>query len=147
MSGPADDPKRFDLDSYATLRARLALEDTDRERLLAEHDLDEESWDRIDEAWQDQLSRDLEAQGDDVPASITQYSQRFEQVQRDAPGRVISLELFGECTHTVQQATDPKKALAKLGVTLSEFLKANQHWSPRITREPAIAERFKRALK
>ncbi len=147
MSGGADDRKRFDLDTYATLRARLALDSSDREQLLAEHDLDEESWDRIDEAWQDQLSRDLEADGDDVPASITRYSRRFEEVQRDAPGRVISLELFAECTRSVQYARDPKQALDKLGVTLSVFLKANQHWSPRIASEPEITGRFKRALK
>jgi len=147
MTGGTDDPKRFDLDSYARLRARLALDGADRAGLLAEHGLDEDSWDRIDEAWQEQLAQDLEAEGDDVPPSIARYSERFAEVQREAPGKVLSLEQFAQCTRTVQQSRDPGKALEKLGVTLTEFLKANQHWSPRITGDAAVARRFKQALR
>lgn len=147
MSGASDDLERFDLDSYARLRARLALDGAERDKLLAEHGLDEDSWDRIDEAWQEQLAQDLEVEGDDVPESIARYSERFAEVQREAPGRVLPLELFAECTRAVQTSHDPTRSLKKLGVTLAEFLKANQHWSPRITSDAVVARRFKRALK
>ena len=147
MAGASDDLDRFDLESYARLRARLALDGADRDELLAEHGLDEDSWDPIDEAWQERLAHDMDTEGDDVPESIARYSACFAEVQRDAPGRVLSLELFAQCTRAVQQSHDPARSLEKLGVTLSELLKANQHWSPRITGDAEIARRFKRALK
>lgn len=142
------DPKdKLGLAEYAQLRARLAQDNVDRDALLAEHGFDEDSWDALDDAWQEQLSRDLDAGGDDVPASLMVYANTFAAAQRDAPGRLLELELFATCTRALQGARDPKLALQKLGVTLTEYLKANQTWSPQLARDPVLAKRFEKALR
>jgi hypothetical protein len=137
----------LDLEGYAALRARLARDGADRDALLAEYGFDEESWDLYDDRWQAKLSRALDQSGDDVPAEIVNYAAAFAREQRDAPGRLVSLELFAQCTRAVQGTRDPKLALEKLGVTLTEYLKANQSWSPQIVKDRAIAARFHAAMK
>jgi len=41
-----------DVRAYAALSARLAEPDADRAALLAEHGLDEDGWDELDDVWQ-----------------------------------------------------------------------------------------------
>jgi len=137
------DPKGgLSIESYATLRARLAQDGVDRDALLAEHGLDEDRWDAVDDVWQEELSRALDRPGDDVPDMWLRYAGAFSRAQRDAPARVLSVELFGACTRVLQGARDPRLALEKMGVTLTEYLKANQIWSPQIVKDKAIAACF-----
>jgi hypothetical protein len=143
-----EDPKqRLSLEAYAELRARLARDETGRDALLAEHGLDEDAWDALDDAWQAELSRSLEAESDDLPAEVIAYADAFARAQRDAPGRLLSIELFAACTRALRGARDPKRALEKQGVTLGEYLKANQHWSPQLAKDAALAARFRNAMK
>jgi hypothetical protein len=143
----ADPKQRMPLEAYAALRARLAQDHVDRDALLAEHGLDEESWDLVDDAWQAQLSLALEADGDDLPAEVLRYAEAVARAQRDAPGKLLGLEQFAACTRALRQARDPKLALEKHGVTLTEYLKANQHWSPQLATDHPLAARFRAALK
>ena len=141
------DPKpRMSLEAYAELRARLAREGIDRDAVLAELDLDEEAWDAIDDEWQAKLSRALDTESDDLPAELIVYAEAFARAQRDAPAKLLSLEAFAACTRALRGARDPKRALDKLGVTLTEYLKANQHWSPLFAHDDALSTRFRRAL-
>lgn len=134
------------LEAYAELRARLARDDVDRDAALAELGLDEEAWDVIDDEWQAELSRALDTDGDDLPADVIAYADAFARAQRDAPGRLLSLETFARCTRALRGARDPKRALEKQGVTLTEYLKANQHWSPQLATDDALAAQFRDEL-
>ena len=136
-----------DVERYAQMRVLLAQAGDDRARVLAENGLDEERWEAIDDGWQLRLDASLEASGEDVPALVQRYAEAFARAQRDAPGRVLPLELFAHCTRAVQGARDPSRALLKLGVSLTEYLRANQHWSPRFAHEPELAKRFQQALR
>jgi hypothetical protein len=119
----------------------------DRDALLASVGLDEERWEVIDAHWQEVLSEELEVEGDDVPPAILRYAEAFLAAQRQAGGHAIDLERFAACACAVRATRDPKAALEKLGVTLTEFLRASQHWTPQLARDPALAARFQRALR
>ncbi len=134
------------LEAYAALRARLSQDGIDRDAALADLGLDEEAWDRIDDEWQAELSQALDGGGDDLPPAMIAYADAFARAQRDAPGRLLSLETFARCTRALRGARDPKRALEKLGVTLTEYLKANQHWSPQLAGDDALAARFRQVL-
>ena len=146
QNADADADALLELDTYAALRARLAVDGVDRNLLLSEKGLDEEGWERIDELWQQRFSDDLEQGQEDVPASVLRYSEVFAATQRDAPAELLSLELFATCTRKLQRSRDPKLALEKLGVTLSQFLKANQHWAAWMATDKQNAERFHRIV-
>ncbi len=138
-------PLATDIEAYATLRAQLASDADQRDELLAQHDLDEELWDALDEQWQDKLSDQLET-GATIPDLIIRYNQAFTDAQRDGPGQPLSLERFAEATRALQNTLEPQKALEKLGIALPEFLKANQVWAPRLASDPAMAKRFTELL-
>ena len=143
----AADLAQFDLEGYARLRAQLAADGVERDDLLAAVGLDEERWEVIDAHWQEVLSRELDAEGDDVPDAILRYTAAFMAAQRDAGEAKLDLERFAACARAVRATRDPKAALERLGVTLTEFLRANQHWTPQLARDPALAARFQRALR
>lgn len=138
----------MEVEAYARLRARLADPETDRDALLAEHGFDEDSWDRVDERWQAALSEALDrSQDDEVPPLVLRYANAFAQAQADAPGELLSLERFARATRAVRGARDPRLALGKLGVTLGTFLKASQHWTPRMGKDPALRRAFDDAFR
>jgi hypothetical protein len=136
----------LDLEAYARLRAQLAQDGVDRDALLAQHGLDEDSWDALDDRFQAELSRALDSDDDGVPDAVLRYTNAFCETQRDAPGRLLSLEQFAQATRAVRGANDPRLALEKLGVTMTEFLKANQHWSPKLGHDPKLAAQFTAGL-
>ena len=143
----AEPKPRMSLEAYAELRARLSRDDVDRDAALADLGLDEETWDVIDDEWQAELSRALDTDGDDLPAAVIAYADAFARAQRDAPGRLLSLETFARCTRALRGARDPKRALEKQGVTLTEYLKANQHWSPQLATDDATRHKVRAAVK
>jgi hypothetical protein len=140
-----DDPAE-DIEAYARLRARLAAVGVDRAALLAERGLDEETWEPIDERWQERLSEALEVEGDDLPELVLRYAAAFAEGQRTT-GVLPSLERFAQCTRALQGARDPRHALERLGVTLTDYLRANQHWAPLLARDGALQARFRAAMR
>jgi hypothetical protein len=141
------DDVRFDLETYARLRAELACDGVNRQAVLARYGLDEDGWDAIDDRFQADLSRALAApHGDEVPAIVLRYAEAFAMTQRDAPAAVLSLERFAACTRALERARDPHLALSKLGATLTDYLKSNQHWSPKLATDPELANAFRAAL-
>ncbi len=138
-----------DVETYATIVVELCDDRRPREAVLAERGLDETSWAAVDARWQDRLSRAMDAEGDGVPAIVLQYADAFTRARAAARrgDAVLSVERFAEATREIQRGSDPHAALAKLGITLAQFLAANEVWTRRMVAEPDVLERFQRALR
>ncbi len=141
-------PEPANVSEYAALSALLADPDCDRERVLAARGLDEDRWAEIDARWQDRLSRAMDEESDGVPPLVAAYAAAFERARaaqrRDAA--VISIERFAEATREIQRRGDPTAALAHVGVSLQEFLRANEHWTRRMLEDPELFARFRAVL-
>jgi hypothetical protein len=150
---PGVDPRMtllVDVRAYAALSARLAETDADREALLAEHGLDEDGWDEIDDAWQARLSEAEDATGDEdaVPLLVKEHAEAFAQAQatRVSAGPPLTLERFIEITLDVQRGQDTQHVLKRNGTTLHDYLRAQQHWLKKMMEDAALAARFQRAM-
>lgn len=141
---------RMDVRAYAALSARLAEPDADRAALLAEHGLDEDGWDEIDDAWQARLSEAVDAMGDEesVPLLVKEHADAFAEAQaaRVSPGEPLSLERFVEVTLDIQRGQDIQHVLKRNGTTLHDYLRAQQHWLKKMMDDAALAARFQRAM-
>jgi hypothetical protein len=147
MSGPRD-PQAFDIQMYATITATLAEGNRPRAAVLGEHDLDEESWQALDQFWQDRLSSALDEEIDGVPPLISAYAEAFDRARAalHTSQPILSIERFAEATREIQRRGDPSAALSRVGITLAEFLRANEHWTPRLVKDPELARRFRSRL-
>ncbi|MBI4700856.1 MAG: hypothetical protein HY744_06785 [Deltaproteobacteria bacterium] len=138
-----------DVRAYAALAAALANGERLREVVLAEHGLDEESWERLDDAWQERLSAAADAPGDEVPALVAAFSEAFAEAGRGgAPGAdpPASLECFARATRGLGRGADPAAALAATALTLAGYLRAQAYWTPRMIAKPELAARFRELL-
>jgi hypothetical protein len=142
-----------DIEAYAALVVELAEaanEKKDRGAVLLAHDLDERRWEAIDDAWQARLSAAADGAGEDegVPALVIAYGAAFSKAQAArAPANVIPLEKFGEVMRGIQTTGDTLKSLERAGITLQQFLHANQYWTKRIVSEPELEARIKKLLR
>lgn len=138
----------LDVTEYATLAAILADPSCDRDAILGARGLDEDAWNEIDRAFQDRMAQAMEDERDGVPPLIVAFAEAFERA-RAATRRtesVISIERFAEATREIQRRGDPAAALAHVGVTLEDFLRANEHWTRRMLEDPALLARFREKL-
>jgi hypothetical protein len=138
----------LDVTEYATLAAILADPACDRERVLASRGLDEDAWNALDRRWQDRLALAMEEESDGIPPLIAAFAEAFERA-RTATRKVesvISIERFAEATREIQRRGDPTAALAQVGVTLEEFIRANEHWTRRMLEDPDLLARFRAKL-
>jgi hypothetical protein len=110
---------------------------------MASHGLDEGSWEAIEDAWQERLTAAEEAHGDadGVPDLLVRYAQTFARAQAER-GDVLPLDRFIRCLAAAKTATDLPHALAKLGVTLAQFLRSNQHWMAKAQEDPELLDRL-----
>lgn len=139
----------IDVETYAAINAELARDGVDRLAVLAAHGLDEDSWQRADDHWQEELSRamDADVEADGVPQAIADVSTAFTRAQQATAGdQVISLDRFARATRQISQSKDVGASLKALGLGLPEFLKANQHWCLKMVHDPELAERFRRIV-
>ena len=127
-------PGSFAIEEYAEISAALAEPDVDREAVLAARGLDEAAFAEIDRACQDALSRAMEADDDGVPPLLA------------ADAGVISIERFGDATREISRRGDPVPTLGRLGISLADFLRANEHWTRRMLEDPALLARFRARL-
>jgi hypothetical protein len=141
-------PESFDVAEYAALAAALAEPTADRERVLASHGLDEQGWAALDEHFQDRLGRAMSDDADGLPPLVAAYADAFARARAAlAQDRgVISIERFADATREIRRRGDPLPALAHAGVTLDEFLRANEHWTRRMLEDPALLARFRARL-
>jgi hypothetical protein len=135
-----------DVETYARIMAELASAERSRAQVLTSHGLDEARWRRIDARWQEELSRALDDVGEGVPALVSMYASAYAQAQRSL-GAPISIERFAEVTRLVQASGDLQAALARVGITMADYARASEHWSPRLAEDPELERRFERALR
>jgi len=147
MSGSRS-PQAFDVDTYATITAELAQPETPREVVLARHGLDEESWVALDHYWQDRLSSALDEDVEGVPPLIAAYAAAFERARAAARkhATILPIERFADATREIQRRGDPVAALKHVGVSLEDFLRANEHWTKAMISDPDLLQRFRSRL-
>jgi hypothetical protein len=140
-------PESFDVAEYAALAAALAEPTADRAAVLGSHGLDEEGWAALDEHFQDRLGRAMN-DADGLPPLVAAYAEAFARARAAiAEDRgVISIERFADATREIRRRGEPLPALAHVGVTLDEFLRANEHWTRRMLEDPALLARFRARL-
>ena len=142
------DAPPIDIDTYAALSARLSGEGVDRDAILAEHGLDEARWAEIDEHFQQVLSAAMEVEVEEhgVPEVLSRYSSAIARAESERQSSVLSIDHFAEATRRISTSRNAQATLGEMGLTLSEFLEANLHWTKRMLEEPALAERFRKIL-
>ena len=139
-----------DVRAYAALSVRLAEPDADRAAILAEHGLDEDGWDAIDDAWQERLSEAVDAMGDEetVPFLVKEHAEAFAAAQaaRTRAGDPMPMERFVEVTLDIQRGQDVQHVLQRNGTTLHDYLRAQQHWLKKMMEDADLARRFEQAM-
>ncbi len=138
----------LDIRAYAALAATLASADRPREEILGEHGLDEAGWEALDRVHQAQLSRSLDDEASGVPPLVAAYAEAFAAARaRGAAAKsLLSIERFADATRAIQRSGDPTAALARLGITLDDFLRANEHWTARMMTDTDLLRRFRARL-
>jgi hypothetical protein len=134
----------LDVEAYAQVMAELASADdgsSGRAAVLARHGLDEDRWAAIDDHWQDQLSLALDPEDDGVPEILSAYAAAYEAAQR-ALAPPITLEQFALVTRLLQASGDVRASLAKVGVTLADYVRGSEHWSRQLAGDPELEQRF-----
>ncbi len=138
----------LDVETYAALTATLAEGERPRADVLREHGLDEASWGALDRDYQDRMSRALDEEGDGVPELIARYAEAFERARRALrqDKEILSIERFGDATREIKRLGDPMAALGALGISLADFLRANEHWTRKMLEDPSLLARFRARL-
>lgn len=138
----------LDIRAYATLVATLAAGDRPRAAILAAQGLDEARWEALDSFHQEQLSRALDDDRDGVPPLIAAYAEAFAAARAlsTRAATLLSIERFGDATREIQRTGDPTAALARLGIALADFLRANEHWTARMMTDADLLQRFRGRL-
>ncbi|MFO0585958.1 MAG: hypothetical protein U0441_00390 [Polyangiaceae bacterium] len=139
-----------DVRAYAVLSARLSEPDSDRTTLLAEHGLDEETWDQLDDAWQERLSAAIDEMGDSeaVPPLVKEHADAFtaEQAVLAAAREPMPFERFIEITQDIRRGHESQHVMKRNATTLQDYLRAQQHWLKRMMDDPDLQTRFHRAM-
>jgi hypothetical protein len=79
-----------------------------------------------------------------IPPFLQEFSRAMSEAQRD-DSPPISLERFAVATRAVGEASDMAEALARLGLTLDDYMHATRYWVERIAKDEGLAETFRRA--
>jgi hypothetical protein len=129
------------IEAYAQVMAELASAGEARAPVLARHGLDESSWAAVDDHWQAELSAALDPEDDGVPEILSAYAAAYEAAQR-ALAPPISIEQLAQVTRLIGASGDVRAALAKVGVTLADYVRGTEHWSRQLVADPELERRF-----
>src|SRR5262245_54344745 len=121
--------------------AELAAAGDARAEVLARHGLDEDRWEVVDDHWQERLSEALDEEGDGVAEIVSLYAAAYERAQR-ALAPPISLEQFARVTRLLSASGDLRASLAKVGVSMADYVRGSEHWSRRLAADPELERRF-----
>jgi hypothetical protein len=136
------------IEAYALIMAELASTRDARGEILARHGLDEARWEATDAHWQAQLSAAMDQDPEDegVPEILSKYAAAYEAAQRSiAPP--ISLDQFAMVTRLLGVSDDVRASLAKVGVTLADYVRGSEHWSRKLAGDPELERRFDEVLR
>ncbi len=137
---------RHDIAGYSKVMAELAAAGKARAEVLARHQLDEQGWEEIDSHWQERLSEALEGNEDGAPALVSEYAAAYAAAQ-GALAPPLSIEQFAQVTRLLQASGDLQASLARVGVSLADYVRANEHWSGQMAQDPELERRFEAALR
>ncbi|MFT3772981.1 MAG: hypothetical protein QM820_46960 [Minicystis sp.] len=137
---------KLSIERYAAVMAELAAAGDARGVVLARHGLDEARWDAVDTYWQAQISAALDQEDDGVAEIISAYAAAYEAAQR-ALAPPISIEQFAMVTRLLQTSGDLRAALAKVGVSLADYVRGTEHWSRQLATDPDVERRFDDVLR
>ena len=143
---PAPD---VDVVAYARLACALSHPEADREALLAEHGLDEEGFQRVEEAWSDRLTAAEEAHGDrdGIPPLVLAHAKAFAAAQREQAGALLSFERYVEITRALQRGRDIATVLDRFSTDLATYLTSHHHFTLELARDPDLAAAFRRRIR
>lgn len=138
------------IEEYAALQ--VALVHGPRDEVLRERGLDEDAVAEIDAEFQDALSAAMEEDCDGIPALLTAYDQGLRKARREVAdgepsAEVLSLDDFASLTRTLESSRDVKQAFDARGVTFEAYMRASEHWTPKLATDPELAKRFISARK
>jgi hypothetical protein len=139
----------LNVEAYATILASLADPEADRAAVLAAYGLDEASWEPTDTAWQARLSAAADAVDVEEPTApplLVAFAEAFAAAQRAQAKALLSFERYVEITGVVTRGGAVGDELKRLRVTLPEYLRAHEHWMRKMAEDPALSERFARAI-
>lgn len=136
----------LDLETYVAIMTQLAASGGAQAEVLARHGLDEARWNAADAHWQALLSGALANEHEGIPALLATCSAAYQAVSR-AAAPPISLEQFAQVTSLLHETGDVQAALARVGVTLADYVRGSEHWSPRMAEDPGAERRFHAALR
>lgn len=141
--------RELDVVEYARLAAALAQAGDRREAVLAEHGLDEESYDALEDTWLARLARAEEEHGDQpgVPALVAAHAEAFANALRREGNAVLSFERYAEVTRAVARGADVANVLERFCISLAAYLQAHQHWTLRLSSDAELAERWQRLMR
>lgn len=136
-----------DLERHAELVTELWSSGRERADVLAAQGLDEAAFEALDARVQGALALGMDEEGDDVPEILVAYDAALARARerRVDEASVPSLERFGAATAALERGVEPDKALARVGLTVTEYLRANAFWTPRVSKDPELHAAFQRA--
>jgi hypothetical protein len=137
----------INLDAYARLTVALARAGAKRDAVLEANGLDETRWQAIDDGWQERLSDAMNEITDaqPVPPFLDQFSHAMDRAQSDE-AETMTLDRFVMATRAVRAGGNVEKALARLGLTMDEYLTANRYFLQKMAKDDELAASFQRAL-
>ncbi len=140
-----------DVSAYAQLCVLLsrATHSEERASVLAAHGLNEDQWERLDEAWQTRLSDcDIgdDREGQAIPPLLANFAQAFTAAQQTTlpTETVLSLDVYLDIAKGLKQGKSTTSILSQYQTTLEEFLNAHRHWTQQAIHNPEIAHRMSR---
>jgi hypothetical protein len=132
---------------------RLAQPGADRPALLAQAGLDEARWEEVDDAWQTKLSEEEasgpapEDGGDPVPPIVRAFDAAMARAQKaSARTAPVPFARFALALREMQRHADTAEALRRAGMTMGEFLAANQYWTKEVVSDPELEAELRRIL-
>jgi hypothetical protein len=136
------------IEAYARVMAELVSAGEARAEVLDRHGLDEARWDAIDTRWQARLSVAMDQDPDDdgVPEILSVYAAAYGAAQR-AIAPPIALDRFAMVTRLLEASGDLRASLAKVGVSLADYVRGAEHWSREIAGDPELERRFEEVLR
>jgi len=130
-----------DLETYAIIASELAR-GADRATLLAEHGLDEGSFEELQERAEAEMSgADSDSAG--VPEPIARFDAVLRATAARSTAEIPSLEDFARAFMIAQEGGKVHERLQERGLSVELLLRASSHYTPRFAHEPELATRFR----
>lgn len=136
---------RNNVHDFAVLAARLSSNPETREQILAEHGLEEASWEQVEQVWHDRMSdEENRHSGDTIPELTRQYAEAFATAM--AAGQHLSFPQYLEITGELRRGIDATEALKRKGVSLATYLESHARFTRAMVSDPSLARAFEQEM-